>query len=265
MLLNSEQMKAQALISDADVDAYRETTYDLQIGEILPAPSLDGARAKDLEVSPQGFYLRPQGMVKVVSREVIKLPRGVAGYALLRNTLSNAGLLAINIGFIDPGYEGPISSTLINFGKNPFLLTPNMTFLRLRFHHYTPTTAAPKEPFRPISKEDYLKRTRTEVDANFSSSFLNLQQTAQDAARIAFGSFKEWLIFWAAVLAVALALLTIFVPLGAAYADRYVFKADDFERRIADLEKAMRDQTTRSALQPSGKTTTPTEPPDTKK
>src|SRR6185437_4136614 len=205
-----------------------------------------------------GFYLPPQGMVKVVSRETIKVPQGVAGYALIKNGLSNVGLLAINIGIIDPGYEGPISSTLINFGKNPLLLSPKMTFLRLTFHEYEPQ-ATEARGLAPISTADYVQRTKAEVVRHLSGSFLNLEETARDAAYLAFGSFKKWLILWAAALALFLALLTIFVPLGAAYVDRYVFRATDLEKRVSELETATKHLTTKArqeelqAQQPSAK------------
>jgi deoxycytidine triphosphate deaminase len=249
MLLNSEQMKAMTLIGGADDKAYRETSYYLQIGEILPAPR-EGASATDIEVSQNGFYLLPQGLVKVVSKEIIKLPRGVTGYALVRNSLSNAGVMAINIGMIDPGYDGPISSTLINFGKNPVLLTPKMSFLRLTFHDYTMTSIQPADTIKSITKEAYVLQTRNEVDAHLSSSFLNLEQTAENAGRVAFGRFKEWLIFWAAALAVILAILTILVPLGAAYADRYFLKSGELERRIVEVEKTIKDLSVKQAPQP---------------
>jgi hypothetical protein len=56
-------------------------------------------------------------MVRVVSRESLRLPDTITGHVLLKNELCTKGVLAINIGVVDPGFNGPISSTLINFGR----------------------------------------------------------------------------------------------------------------------------------------------------
>ena len=52
----------------------------------------------------------------------MKLPHEITGHALLKNELYRKGVLAINIGVIDPGFEGPLSSILINFGREDFVV-----------------------------------------------------------------------------------------------------------------------------------------------
>ena len=75
-------------------------------------------------------------MVEVISIETIKVPQNVAGYASVKTGLSRQGLLALNTGILDPGYEGPLSATVVNFGKSDSLLNHGDTFLRLTFHEY---------------------------------------------------------------------------------------------------------------------------------
>jgi len=67
-------------------------------------------------------------------------------------------------------------------------------------------------------------------------SFLNMEATAKKAAETAFVSFKEGLVLWATLVAVLLALLAIFAPLGASYVDKYVVGRD---RREFQLEQAV--------------------------
>ena len=52
--------------------------------------------------------------------------------------------------------------------------------------------------------------------------FLNVDVIAADAAKRAFGSFKEGLILWATFATVLIALLAIFAPLGASFVDKYL-------------------------------------------
>ena len=61
----------------------------------------------------------PQGIVQVVSSERVKVPSTITGLATVKTSLCNEGLLALNIGIIDPGYEGAISSFLLNFSSVP--------------------------------------------------------------------------------------------------------------------------------------------------
>ena len=116
MPIVAEDMAAKGLIENGVDGGFRAASYDLHVGAILEAPQEDkrssGSATEDIRVST-GFSLRPQGMVRVISRERVKLPENIIGYALTKNGLSNKGILAINIGIIDPGYEGPISSTTL--------------------------------------------------------------------------------------------------------------------------------------------------------
>src|SRR5260370_40977719 len=125
-LLSGEEIKSQALVENcADENLYRASTYDLSIGEIIPA----GTASVGFE-----YILPPGGTVRVVSKELLKLPSNITGHALLKNELCRKGILALNIGVIDPGFQGPISSTLINFVQGEFVVKPGSSFLRISFH-----------------------------------------------------------------------------------------------------------------------------------
>ena len=58
-------------------------------------------------------------MVWVLSKEEFNLPNTVTGIATLRTTYTKQGILALNVGIIDPNFEGPISTVLINFSDRP--------------------------------------------------------------------------------------------------------------------------------------------------
>src|SRR5262249_38986690 len=105
------------ILTNAVPGNFRNASYDHRIARIL------ALTCEEVEE----YILPSQGMAEVLSAKRVALREDVAGYALVRMTLCNQGILAINIRIIDPGYAGLISSTLINFRKNQFVLhSPEM-------------------------------------------------------------------------------------------------------------------------------------------
>lgn len=249
-LLSGEEIKSEGLIVDATDAMFRASTYDLTIGDVIP-----GGKETTAPPSNGEYRLAAGGMIKVVARESLKLPDSITGHALPRNTLCTRGVLAINIGIVDPGFEGPISSTLINFGAADFILKPGPPFLRVSFHR------CPESPKAANSEKwvrnKYIDRVREQVLAYSANTFLNLEETVAKAGDRAFGKFKEYLLTVLAVAAAALALITVFVPLGASYVDRYLTDRRQWEtettkqieqkvsERYADQLKSLNDEVTR--------------------
>jgi dUTPase len=227
-LLSGEEIKSLELVKDsADENLYRASTYDLSVGEIIPAGSASGGSA---------YNLPPGGTVRVVSKELLKLPNSITGHALLKNELCRKGVLAINIGVIDPGFEGPISSILINFGQGNFVVKQGDAFLRISFHRCPPSSKADKSV--KYNRQQYISLAKAEVDAYMAPTFLNIDVTAKRAARRAFGSFKKALTLWAIVAGILLALIAILAPLGASYVDKYVVTGEQHELQLEQTVEA---------------------------
>lgn len=226
-LMSGEEIKTRGLIVQGQDSLYRATTYDLSIGDIV-AVGPDGTS------TVKEYRLRPGGTVRVVTRESLQMPDDVTAHVLLKNALCRQGVLAINIGVVDPGFSGPLSSTLINFGRVNFDIRMDMSFLRASFHRCPPSTEAAKA--KKWDRAEYLDEVRRYALAYSAPTFLNLEETIARAADGAFGSFKQYLVLWATLAALALALLTMFVPLGASYADRYVAGRDG---RAVEMRQAI--------------------------
>jgi deoxycytidine triphosphate deaminase len=232
-LLSGEEIKSNGLVTNSDDKLFRASTYDLSVGDIIPAGADAHAESR--------YLLPPGGMVRVVSRESLKLPETITGHVLLKNELCTRGVLAINIGVVDPGFEGPISSTLINFGRETCVVEKSTPFLRVSFHR------CPESPKAKASakydRDTYLKRVKQEVLAYSSPTFLNMEAMTTKAAEKAFISFKEGLVVWATLVAVLLALLAIFAPLGASYVDKYVASREQRELQIEQaVEKRIEER-----------------------
>lgn len=232
-LLSGEEIKSLALVEDCvDENLYRASTYDLSVGDIIPAKSAPGSSE---------YNLPPGGTVRVVSKELLKLPKNITGHALLKNELCRKGVLALNIGVIDPGFEGPISSTLINFGRGDFVVKQGASFLRISFHRCPASPKADKSA--KYDRGQYVSRVKDEAAAYMAPSFLNMEATAKEAAETAFVSFKNGLVIWATLAAVLLAALAIFAPLGASLVDKYVETRQQRELKLEEeTEKNMRNE-----------------------
>lgn len=225
-LLSGEEIESLKLVEgSSDGSLYRASTYDLSIGEIIPAGSVSAGSE---------YRLPSEGTVRVVSREMLKMPDGITGHALLKNELCRKGVLALNIGVIDPGFEGPLSSILINFGREDFVVRQGAAFLRISFHRCPSSPKAAKSD--KYTREQYVSHVKDEVAAYMAPTFLNMEGTAAKAAEKAFGDFKNGLALWATLVGLLFAALAIFAPLGASNVDKYITGG---EKRQAEMERAI--------------------------
>jgi deoxycytidine triphosphate deaminase/cell division protein FtsB len=225
MLLNSDQIQQMNLVQNGVAGSYRTASYDLQVGKIIDH---SGKVVESVEVPAQG-------MVRVISRERLILPSDTVANATVKTSLCDDGVLAINIGVVDPGYEGLISSTLINFGKSAFPVRTGDVFLRVTFHQITPVKATVKKSGQP--DDQYLRDKIKIVLRIFSATFLNVEQTATEAAKKVVGGF------WAKSLVLVSAFALIFTAgtsLATTYnamtATRSYIQADN-ERSKSDLKE----------------------------
>jgi len=172
MIQNHEQLKA--IIIGFDTSQFTNASYNLTIGQII---DMDSKIVND-------FTLKPQGMVYVVMKEQLKVPMDVIGFAHVKTSLTKRGIMATNIGIIDCGYEGYISTLLINFGKNDCFLSEGDPALRITFAEIN----KPKENI-PIKNEGdhtaYTKNVRRDI-TNLDDKFLNLNSVKTDVTNRVF-------------------------------------------------------------------------------
>jgi|SRR5579864_5976973 len=183
MLMSSEEIRAAGVIEDASADMYQAASYNLRVGTIILP---DGKKE-------EAYQVQPLGMVKVVSLERLNLPSYVLGYATVKTGLSSNGILAINIGLVDPEYKGLLSSILINFSKNTYHLQRGDEFLRLTFHHYNPPEGTLPKPSHMTTDEAYVKAATRSFVEKFSMTFLNIEENTRTFLRRELGnSVLKW-------------------------------------------------------------------------
>jgi dUTPase/cell division protein FtsB len=201
MLMSRDEIQSAGLIQNDAAEMYQAASYNLRVGRII----LPGGK------EAKAYQIPPLGMVRVVSLEGLILPKGILGYATVKTGLSSDGILAINIGLVDPEYRGLISSILINFSKNDYHLQYGDEFLRLTFHQYNAPTGPVPTPSHMASEANYVKEaTRTFVE-KFSATFLNIEENTRQFLRKELGTS---VLKWMPLAAFIIVCMTFFLNFG---------------------------------------------------
>lgn len=97
------------------------SSLDLHIGRIyLPGTKKDDSGGVE---NPKDQHVLQQGQTAVVvTLEELMLPNNIAGIGFPPARVSIQGILMTNPGHVDPGYEGPMHFTIINMGKENYVL-----------------------------------------------------------------------------------------------------------------------------------------------
>ncbi|MEQ7874001.1 hypothetical protein ABDK56_08340 [Sphingomonas sp. ASV193] len=195
-MLSDAEIQRLHLIRDAAEKNYRSASYDLRIGELI---------------DPQGnvvesYELPAQGIVEVISQEEVSLPATVIGIAMVKTRLCQEGILALSIGIIDPGFEGKISSFLINFGKEVRLLQKGEIFLRTTYQKLDGEPSNPT-PVKLDYDEMMRERKRASVE-KFEATFLSIDTVASKSAGKVFKDYKNAVLAYVGGAALVLAVLT---------------------------------------------------------
>ncbi|MBY5399916.1 hypothetical protein HFN01_34575 [Rhizobium leguminosarum] len=230
MLTDSEIRKAGVVRLDHD-SHYGSTSYDLSIQTIIDS---EGKTFRG-----EGYTVKPQEIVWVISRERIELPSDITAHAVIKTGLCNSGLLALNIGIVDPGWHGPLATAIINFSSASYYLKPRESFLRLTFYkHNIPD----KKREVHVDEDDYLEARKKVAIETFGSTFLDIKGLAREVSGNLIGGWKEKIVFWGAVIAIVLGFLSVFLAVstyllpwsGVPYQSHF----DDLDKRVTALEAA---------------------------
>jgi deoxycytidine triphosphate deaminase len=156
--------------------------------------------------------IEPQGIIAVISEEIVKLPADVCAYGSVKTSLCRDGVLAINIGIIDPGWEGPISSVLLNFGKEKFPLCRGQAFLRLTFHRVSTPNEMELGPV--MERAVYEAQVRSKFDKRLASSFMDFEKAAEKGSERFTKDLKDALFKYLPIAVLMLTILTFLLNFG---------------------------------------------------
>jgi deoxycytidine triphosphate deaminase len=161
----------RGLVTGGSPQNLKNSTFDLTVGEIIAiGKKAVLARRKERLTT---YYLEPREMVWVLSREEFALPKNVTGLATLRTTYTKQGILALNVGIIDPLFRGPISTALINFSDKPRRIDIGDKFFRVAFFEHADVSAFHIGD-ESLERGKYINDLESVSYSDFATSFLNI-------------------------------------------------------------------------------------------
>jgi hypothetical protein len=163
------------------------------------------------------LVLEPQGIAHLVSEECVCLPSNVCGLAHVLTRMCNEGLLTLNIGVVDPGWDNHLSTPALNFSSEKRLLQVGDPFIRITYHRITEADGAERDQkFRNCTSEDYERGIRSRAVGGFGKSFLNIKQLVGKASKKENARFKETMLKYLPIGAFSLAFFALMVTVGVA-------------------------------------------------
>lgn len=147
--------------------AIQGSSLDLHVAWVLAGGGDQDLTERD--VRKKSFTVKSGRIVTLISEEELALPKYVGGVLFAPNRqFAEEGILAINAGHIDPGYQGPINLRIINLSAKDFEVTGGMPFgtlilfvLREVDHAKETETPGNLPPYEGY--EDYVSRRKTVV------------------------------------------------------------------------------------------------------
>lgn len=203
MLVTEKRIEERGLVSPAWQIRTKNSTCDLTIGEIFPM----GLRPRDWVKGTREFTLKPGHMVSVVTAQKLTLPDNVTGLATLVTSLTQKGILCLNVGVVDPGYDGPLSAMLVNFSSVEREITVDQRLFRVLFFEHAKVKNLEKFTQHPVT---YSCAIDARSRHQFSETFLNVQGVINLARK------EAWKVVGVSILLNWLPILALFAGVAGA-------------------------------------------------
>ncbi|WP_315750984.1 dCTP deaminase domain-containing protein [Bradyrhizobium sp. SZCCHNS3055] len=181
MLIVGEEILNQSLLKDADRRHIKNSSYYLTIGAIIPVGK--EANSFDFNKPLQMLVLKPRQVAWVVSKEVFSIKsHEITALVTLRSTFTKMGLLALDVGMVDPDFEGPIGSIVINFSKNDVPLNTGDEFFRVAFIKHAEVPAEFRTKRDQFTATQYIQERHRDIIVGFPETFLNTEILSDEMA-----------------------------------------------------------------------------------
>jgi hypothetical protein len=176
------------------------SSFDLTIGSIFDH---EGKKVEGL------FTLKPGHMVQVVSAEVFKLSDRVTGHVTYKTTLTKRGIWALTVGLVDPGWDGPIATTLLNFSRVDHTIATGDAFLRVSLFDHNPVPSDKLRNAPPLKQ--YLTEVQKTAASMFPPTFLDSDKIAEVAGRKILSQIRTEALVWVVAIAFLFTMIQVIV------------------------------------------------------
>lgn len=183
------------------VPTAQASSFDLSVGHIYDC------KGQELH-GP--FVLKPGAMVQVVSAEVFDLKDDVTGHVTYKTGLTKEGIWALTVGIVDPGWDGPIATTLLNFSRVDHTIHIGSPFLRVTFFEHPPVPSTTLRRSPPLDR--YLREVQSLASSRFPETFLDIDRIASKASRDVMDKIRNVGLAWFGATAILFAVIQVMAP-----------------------------------------------------
>lgn len=198
-------------------------SIDLHIGAIFQ-PGIRTGKAGSAGNPKSELVLKTGQTAVVATQESIHLPGDYAGFGFPPSHVSSRALLMTNPGHVDPGYSGQLQFTVINMGREDYVLRSKDLIVTLLIFKLATKVDADYAARHPGAVATTIAQSHID---RLSPDFVDVQKRATEIARKTLG--------YATVGATILAII-----LGWAFnaIDKRLEGIDDMKGRLTRLEDA---------------------------
>lgn len=208
------------------------SSCDLTIGGII---------TQDGRETTGPFVLKPGHMVQVVSAEVFSLKGDVTGHVTYKTELTRNGIWALTVGIVDPGWNGPISTTLLNFSRVEHAVSIGSKFLRVSFFQHSSVSNEKLRACKDL--DDYFQTVKVAAATRFPATFLDQEKIATEAGDTAFKKVRAQAFLWFAAIAVIFSAMQIFLIALTPYLSNIENpELSQLRSQVEQLEQRISDQ-----------------------
>jgi dCTP deaminase len=158
-------------------------SLDLHIGEIFQPGIKPGKRGSAGNARTE-LVLRTGQTAIVTTKESIHLPGDHAGFGFPPSHISARALLMTNPGHVDPGYSGPLQFTVINMGREDYVLRRKDLIVTLLIFKLAARVNADYAERNPGSQAATIAQSNIDL---LSPDFVDVQKRATQIARKTLG------------------------------------------------------------------------------
>ncbi len=119
-------------------DCFQPSSYDMRIGAIIRDEDYKNKEGDEI-------FLESGGVATIITKEEVRLPSDICATVFPPNFLSLKGVLILNPGHVDPGFEGPLTARIINLQKTKLHLKVGDRIITIVFQCLSQPTNKPYE------------------------------------------------------------------------------------------------------------------------
>jgi len=164
-----EELRNGRLITQHAAASIQPSSYDLRVGTIFRDGQIIN---QDHEKARDQFVIQPGEIVSLLTMEEVHLPDDMVAIAFPMNKWSSEGLLVLNPGYVDPGFNGPLSVKIVNLRKTRIGISRGQAIFTVSFFRIGASTTHP------------YNRNKDRLDREVAMNTKELEQSAASIAEL---------------------------------------------------------------------------------